>query len=63
MHPQLIHTGKAVRAMSKERSGSISGAAHAIKTRTENTMETYHFAVNDLESEIVRLLLDTSIFC
>ena len=47
--------------MSKERSGSISGAGHAIRTRTENTMETYHFAVNDLESEIVRLLLDTSV--
>ena len=52
-----MHTGKAVKATVKEGPGNIDGANAIIRNRTPDTMAAYHNALDDLESEIVRLLL------
>jgi hypothetical protein len=51
---QLVQTGKAIKASQKDgaRNGVSTGAA--LRTKMPETMKTYHYALDDLESEIVR---------
>lgn len=52
--PQLVQTGKALRASRKEASGSVSAANTSARYKIPETMRTFHSALDDLEQEIVR---------
>ncbi|KAK8139251.1 hypothetical protein PG984_002631 [Apiospora sp. TS-2023a] len=50
----LVNTGKALRASQKNGPRSVANTAGAINTKMADTMKTYHYALDDLESEITR---------
>ncbi|KAK8081467.1 hypothetical protein PG996_000248 [Apiospora saccharicola] len=50
----LVNTGKALRASQKNGPRSVANTAGAINAKMADTMKTYHYALDDLESEITR---------
>ncbi|KAK7987503.1 hypothetical protein PG989_007818 [Apiospora arundinis] len=50
----LVNTGKALRASHKNGPRSVASTAGAINSKMADTMKTYHYALDDLESEITR---------
>lgn len=51
---QLVQTGKALRASRKDGSKNVVSGGTALRTKMPETMTTFHYALDDLESEIVR---------
>ncbi|KAH6654338.1 hypothetical protein BKA67DRAFT_658642 [Truncatella angustata] len=50
----LVQTGKAIKASHKDGARSGVSAGAALRTKLPETMKTYHYALDDLESEITR---------
>jgi hypothetical protein len=50
---QLVQTGKALRASRKDGSRNVVSGGSALRTKMPETMTTFHYALDDLESEIV----------
>lgn len=50
---QLVQTGKALKAYTRDESGSIAGTGGAIRHRSQEALKTYHQALDDIEGEIV----------
>ncbi|KAI0145735.1 hypothetical protein F4776DRAFT_607735 [Hypoxylon sp. NC0597] len=50
----LIQTGKHLKANVKDGSRSTAGATNAVRAKTSDSLATYHYALDDLESEITR---------
>ncbi|KAK7908551.1 hypothetical protein PG985_015854 [Apiospora marii] len=50
----LVNTGKALRASQKNGPRSVANTPGAINVKMADTMKTYHYALDDLESEITR---------
>lgn len=48
-----MNTGKALKASQKNGPRSVANTAGAINVKMADTMKTYHYALDDLESEIV----------
>ncbi|KAI0114817.1 hypothetical protein F4814DRAFT_417154 [Daldinia grandis] len=49
----LVQTGKHLKANAKDGPRNVS-ASNAIRAKTSDSMTTYHYALDDLESEIIR---------
>ena len=52
---QLVQTGKALKAYTRDESGSIAGAGGVIRHRSQEASKTYHLALDDIEGEIVSI--------
>ncbi|KAI1378185.1 hypothetical protein F4677DRAFT_412407 [Hypoxylon crocopeplum] len=50
----LVQTGKHLKASAKDGPRNIVGASNAIRAKTSSSLSTYHYALDDLESEITR---------
>ncbi|OTA95731.1 hypothetical protein M434DRAFT_393593 [Hypoxylon sp. CO27-5] len=50
----LVQTGKHLKANVKDGSRSTIGATNAVHTKTSDLLAAYHYALDDLESEITR---------
>ncbi|KAI5867945.1 hypothetical protein GGS23DRAFT_608516 [Durotheca rogersii] len=50
----LIQTGKHLKANLKDGSKGIGGASNAMRAQTSSSLSAYHYALDDLESEITR---------
>ncbi|KAI0005719.1 hypothetical protein F4779DRAFT_44374 [Xylariaceae sp. FL0662B] len=50
----LVQTGKHLNAARKDGTRSLAGASNSIHAKTSDSLTAYHYALNDLESEITR---------
>ncbi|KAI2466016.1 hypothetical protein F4781DRAFT_407227 [Annulohypoxylon bovei var. microspora] len=50
----LVQTGKHLKASLKEGPKNIAGASSAVRTKATDSLTSYHYALDDLESEITR---------
>ncbi|KAI0128808.1 hypothetical protein BJ170DRAFT_347071 [Xylariales sp. AK1849] len=50
----LVQTGKALKGSQKDGSRNVISAGSALRTKMPETMTTFHYALDDLESEITR---------
>ncbi|ETS79954.1 hypothetical protein PFICI_07483 [Pestalotiopsis fici W106-1] len=50
----LVQTGKAIKASQKDGTRNGASAGVALRTKMPETMKTYHYALDDIESEITR---------
>ncbi|CAM1502838.1 Fc.00g076140.m01.CDS01 [Cosmosporella sp. VM-42] len=50
----LIYTGKAVRASRKDGQGNVAQAHGKLKNKLPDTVRTFHYALDEIENEIIR---------
>ncbi|KAH7040995.1 uncharacterized protein B0I36DRAFT_358210 [Microdochium trichocladiopsis] len=50
----LVQTGKALKVSARDDQGSVSGASGAIRHRSQEALRAYHFALDELEGEILQ---------